>query len=165
MSIIKVFTDNNKHYSVTSNGNVIGMLDYKHWYSAKATITIGEDNYTIVRKGFWGTLHEVRHYDEVILLIKTQWDGGVAIIKPREKHHFYEFKPQGFFTKGYTLTNYKGEELLLITPDFSWKKFISGYNISCNDNFGSNNLEQLIISVSVYYYNTVQTMAMFAATN
>jgi len=165
MPQIKVFTDNNKNYSITSNGNVIGTLDYKYWYSAKAAIAIGEENYTIVRKGFWGTAHEVKQDGKVLLLLKTQWDGGIAIIKPNDKEHFYEFKPKGIFVNGYSLTNYKREELLLMTTDFSWKKFTSGYNISCSDNLGTTHFEQLLIMISVYHYKAAQAMAMAAAAN
>lgn len=165
MSQIKVLIDNNKDYSITSNGNVIGSLNYKHWYSSNAEIAVNKDTYTIVRKGFWGSEHEVKHGDDVVLRLKMQWDGGIAIIKPNDKEHFYEFKPKGFFVNGYELTNYKGEELLLMTTNFSWKKFISGYDINCSDNFGDSPLEQLLIAVLVYHYNIAQAMAISAVSN
>lgn len=165
MSEIKVFTDNNKNYSVTTNGNVIGTLDYKYWYSSKAEIIIGEEYYTIERKGFWGTQHEVKQNGAVLLLLKTKWDGGIAIIKPKERTQYYEFKPKGFFTNGYVLTNYKEEELLIMTTDFSWKKFTSGYSINCSDNFGTTEFEKLLILVAVYHYKATQAMAMAAVAN
>ena len=165
MSQIKVLTDNSKSFSIISDGNVIGTLNYKHWYSANIEITIGEDNYTITRKGFWGTLHEVRHEDEVVFLLKAQWDGGIAMIKPKDKEHFYELKAKGYFVNGYKLINYKGQEMLSITPDFSWNRVMPSYTISCSDNFGSTRIEQLIIALSLYQYNAIQTMQMFAATN
>jgi len=165
MPEIKVLTDNSNSFSIISDGNVIGTLNYKHWYSANIVITIGEDNYTITRKGFWGTLHEVKHEDEVVFLLKAQWDGGIAMIKPKDKEHFYELKAKGYFVSGYNLTNYKGQEMLSITPDFSWNKVMPGYTISCSDNFGSSRIEQLIIALSLYQYNAIQTMQMFAATN
>jgi len=165
MPKINVLIDNNKHYSITSNGNVISSLSYKHWYSANASIAVKDDDYTIVRKGFWGSEHEVLRGDDVVFLLKAQWDGGVAIIKPGDKEHFYEFKPKGFFVNGYSLTNYKGEELLFMTTNFSWKKFISGYDISCSDNFGNSPLERLLIAILVYHYNIAQTMALSAAAN
>lgn len=163
---IKVFNDNNRNYSVTSQGNVIGMLQYRHWYSSKAFVTMGkEEEYVIERKGFWGSKHEVKQNGDVLFILKTQWDGGIAIIKPNQKAQFYEFKPKGLFVNGYTLTNYKGEELLLMTTDFSWKKFTSGFNISCSDNFGTLPLEQLLIMIAVYHYKAAQAMAMAAVAN
>jgi len=165
MSEIKVFTDNNKNYTLTTRGSVIGTLEYKYWYSSKAEVTIGEEHYVIFRKGFWGTQHEVKQDDVVLLILKTKWDGGIAIIKPKERTQYYEFKPKGFFTNGYLLTNYKNEELLLMTTDFSWKKFTSGYSINCNDTFGTTQFEQLLILISVYHYKAAQAMAMAAVAN
>jgi len=165
MSEIKVLTDNSNSFSITSDGNVIGTLNYKHWYSANIDIIIGEDVYTITRKGFWGTLHEVTHEDEVEFLLKAQWDGGIAMIKPKNKEHFYELKAIGFFKSGYNLTNYKGKELLTIVPEFSWNKVMPGYTISCSENFGTTRIEQLLIALSLYQYNAIKTMEMFAATN
>jgi hypothetical protein len=166
MPQIKVFNDNNRNYSVTSNGNVLGVLQYRYWYSSKAYITIGkEDEYTVERKGFWGNLHEVKHGGVVQLQLKTQWDGGIAIIKPKEKEHFYEFKRKGFFANGYVLTNYKGEELLLLKADFSWKKFTTGYTIDCNEDFCNNPFQHLLILLCVYHYKAAQAMEVAAVAN
>lgn len=165
MSNIKVFADNKRTYSIVRHGNVIGNLEYKYWYSAKAKLTIGKNNYTIVRKGFWGKAHEVRQGDDIIFNLKAQWDGGIAIIKPNDKNHFYGFKPKGLFINGYVLTNYKNEELLMITADFSCNKFTSGYTISCSDNFGLTELEQLLIMITVYHYKAAQAMAIAATAN
>jgi hypothetical protein len=166
MPIIKVFNDNNRNYSVTSQGNVLGMLRYRHWYSSKAYITLGnDDEYNVVRKGFWGNTHEVKQNDSVVFILKAQFNGGIAIIKPNDKEHFYEFKPNAIFTDGYVLTNYKGEELLLMTTDYSWKKFTTGYNISYSDNFGASSLEHLLIMISVYHYKAAQVMAVAAVAN
>lgn len=161
MPQLKVFNDNNRTYSIANQGNIIGMLQYRYWYSYKAHITIGkEDEYVIERKGFWGTQHEVKQHGSILFILKNQWDGGIALIKPGDKEHFYEFKPKGFFANGYVLTNYKSEELLLVTANFSWKKFTAGYNLDCKGNFGTTHLEQLLLLLCVYHYKTAQAMAM-----
>ena len=53
MPQIKVFTDNNKNYTVTAEGDVIGELAYKNWYSNKAEIIMAtEEHYAIENKNF-----------------------------------------------------------------------------------------------------------------
>ena len=166
MPQIKVFTDNNKNYTVTAEGDVIGELAYKNWYSNKAEVIMAtEEHYIIENKNFWGTQQEVKQEGAAVLLLKARWDGGIAIILPKDKEHYYEFKPKGYFTNAYILTNYKEEELLILTPDFSWKKFMAGYTINCNGNFGTTSLDKLLLMICIYHYKVTQAMQMAAATN
>jgi len=156
----------NKSYTAIYKDKVLGSLHYRHWYSTRGTITMDNgQQYIIERKGFWGTSHEVKKEGKAVLLLKAKWDGGIAIISPGEPKYYFEFKPKGLMGSSYVLINNKQEELLIMTANFSWKKFSSGYGVNCGDNFGNNEEEQLLLWVSVYHFKAAQAMAIAAVAN
>lgn len=167
MKEINVIPHGYRSYTVIFNDDsVIGRLEYPKWYSSKATINIGKDDfYSLEPKGFWQTHQELKKDGVLILQMQMKWNGSITLTKPKETERYFSFQPIGFFKSGYVLVDYKGNELLHIRYNFSWKKSNMGYIITCKDDFGNDEFEQLLMLVSVHYYKAMQDAGAAIGTN
>jgi hypothetical protein len=164
MKEIDIVPNGYRAFTAILKGEMLGRLEYPKWYSAKARITLGNDvQYILEPKGFWQTSQELKKDGTVIMEMKMKWNGSILIWKPKDAERAFEFKLRGFFKQGYVLNDYKGNQQLAIVTDFNWKKFNSGYIITCGDEFGSNEFEELLILLSVHYCKAMQNAAASAA--
>jgi hypothetical protein len=160
MKEINVLPQGYRAFTAIWNDIVLGRVEYPKWYSSKAVISIGEEAvYTLEPKGFWQTTQELKKDGVLILEMQMKWSGKILISKPKDADRSYAFQPKGFFKNGYVLTDYKGNEFFHIRSDFSWKKFNAGFIITCKDDFGNDEFEQLLMLMSVYYFKAMQDAA------
>jgi len=164
MKKLEVTQENYKVLTAFENKTVIGSIVYPKWYSTnKGVITIGEkENYALEPKGFWSTKYDLVKDNAVVLSMKSKWQGSIELTKPIDPERPYNFKGRGLFKNGYTLTNYKGEILLEIVTNFSWKKMYPGYTITCGDTFGNDEFDRVLIMLSVHFLRAIQNQAAAA---
>lgn len=156
MKEINILPQGYRAFTAILNDGVTGRIEYPKWYSSKAVISIGKSVYTLEPKGFWQTTQELKKDGVLILQMQMKWSGKITMSKPKDPDRSFIFLPKGFFKNGYVLTDYKGNEFFHIRFDFSWKKFNSGYIVTCKDDFGHDKFEQLLIMLSVHYFKMIQ---------
>lgn len=164
MKRINVTQQNYRVLTALQNDEQLGRIVYTKWYSNnRADIYINENTtYRLVPRGFWQTTLEVFKEETSLLTVKSKFS-GFTITKTIDTDRPYYFKSKGIFKKGYALMNYKNEMLFEITSNFSWKKMYPGFTIYCQDNFGNEDIEKLLIMLSVHFYRTVQNAAAASA--
>lgn len=159
MREINVIPNGYKAFTAVDNNVTVGRLEYLKWYSSRATINIGDQSlYSLEPKGFWQTHQELKKDGILVLQMQMKWNGSIIIKKPKDAERFYTLQPKGFFKNGYVLSDYKGNDLMHIRYNFSWKSN-SGYIITCGDDFGNDEFEQLLMLLTVHYYKAMQNAA------
>lgn len=157
MKEINVLTQGYRAFAAIWNDTVLGRLEYPTWYSSKAIISIGKEAiYTLEPKDFWQTTQELKKDGVPVLVMQMKWSGKIFISKPKDADRAFIFQPIGFLKNGYVFSDYKGTEFFHVRYDFSWKKGNSGYVITCKDDFGNNEFEQLLMLLSVNYFKSMQ---------
>jgi hypothetical protein len=97
-----------------------------------------------------------------MLNVTSRWQGGFVVNNP-ELSKSYTFKPQGWFKPGYEVADDQNEVLFTIQGNFVWKKLNSGFTIICNDDFGVDEPEVLLMLLSVHLHKAMQTAAVIGA--
>ncbi|AWH86642.1 hypothetical protein HYN59_16690 [Flavobacterium album] len=156
MQTITITSEKNRRYTALIDGKPFGTLYYPKWFSQDAEITIGASMYILKGKGFWKTHGEVLKDGMPIFDIKTKWSGNV-ISRTKEAHHFYTLKPKGFFKCGYVLENYKGEVVMEVKQEFSWK-FNPGYLLTVNEDTMTEDT-MLLALVAMHYFRAAMNAA------
>lgn len=164
MKTIDVSVNGKNVYTAVYNDALIGRIEYPKWYSMnKAIITLADDSvFNLEPKGFWQSKQQLSKGNAVLLDVKNTWK-GYSLTKPIDPERPFKFQHQGVFKSGYALLNYKEELVLKIVPNFSWKKFNMSYIITCEDTFGNDEFEQLLVLLSVHYLRIMQASASGSA--
>lgn len=168
MADYHVTADNQRHFTATAGTRSVGELTYPKWFTFDATLSLpDQEPYQIKPKGFWGTTIELLQHDQVLLRFKMGWNGNIILHTAfHGQEQDFVFKQQGFFKHRYVLTDAQEQELLVVQPDFKWKKFNYEYTITSADAFESLATKNLLVLVAVYcanYYITMMTSAVIAA--
>lgn len=165
MKKIEIIPENPMLYIAVFDGKELGKMEYTNWYSASAAvITINDAEYKLGPKGFWHPSTDIFKDDEVLLNIVPRWQGGFVITNPAEPSKPYVFRGQGWFKTGYDIVDYQNEVVIGIQGNFIWKKFNSGYSITCNEEFGNSEFDIMLLLLSVHLFKAMQTAAITAAT-
>lgn len=165
MTTYQAKTENRLSFGITGEGQTIGQLFYKSWFRFDADITTAEKVYQIVPKGFWGTTIELREGEKILLKFKMNWSGEIVIqtyFNSAEKD--YLFKHSGIFKETFTLKNRQGSDLLVMKPQFSWKRSIADYEIETTPDFEALDYKAVLLIVSVHCANYYLSMSMAGTT-
>lgn len=157
MSLITITSEKNTRYIALLDGKELGALVYPKWYSQDAEIFIGTTEYTIKGKGFWKTDREVIKDGKILFYIKTKWR-GTEIIRYNEVHHPYILEPKGWFSNGYVLKDYTGKDVFMMTQEFSWKKWSSGFEACSHINMDDED-NKVLLMLSLHYYRSALNAA------
>lgn len=126
---MQVKCSDKKTFSLVSNDQVSGILDYKDSLFLKADIDIpGTGKYQIRPQGIFGTRINVTKNDIETATLKMNWKGQVVISFPYGQE--YVLKSKGIFQNIYVLENDMGENLLQFEPKFNWSQFTYSYTIA-----------------------------------
>ncbi|MHA3788590.1 hypothetical protein ACX0HA_10300 [Flavobacterium hauense] len=165
MKRIEIHPENPMLYIAVLDGKELGRMEYTNWYSASAAIiTINNTEYKLGPKGFWHPSTDIFKDDAVVLNVTSRWQGGFVITNPAEPSKPYTFRGQGWFKTGYEVVDYQNEIVLDIQGNFIWKKFNSGYTITCTKDFGNSEFDSILLLLSVHLYKAMQTAAVIGAT-
>lgn len=163
MKRIEITPENPMLYIAVLDGKELGRMEYTNWYSASAAIiTINGAEYKLGPKGFWHPSTDIFKDDTIMLNVTSRWQGGFVVNNP-ELSKSYTFKPQGWFKPGYEVADDQNEVLFTIQGNFVWKKLNSGFTIICNDDFGTQESEVLLMLLSVHLHKAMQTAAVIGA--
>ncbi|WP_294822452.1 hypothetical protein [uncultured Flavobacterium sp.] len=164
MQTITITSEKDRRYTASAEGKPFAKLYYPKWHSQDAEIEVGGSTYFIKGVGFWKTSSEVLRDGKVLYEIKNTWRGTI-ISRAKELHHFYRLKPKAWLKSGYILETYRGEGIMEIKTDYSWKSFYSGYTVNCDDkNSGKDGLLLALIATHCYRATQKQNAAIGAAT-
>lgn len=155
-----------RDFEIRDKEGSLGKLTHIKWSSEKAEIVMGNgQNYVFDTKSFWKAINVVYQNDKELFEIKQSWSGGATITPLKEQHHFYTINHMGWFKQGNKLLTHKQEEVEVITSAFSWKGMYTAYTLTCNDNFGTTETEQLMLLLLVRQYMDMQRAAAAAGTS
>lgn len=160
MQRIDITIEKSRRYTIVIDGKSVAELYYPKWYSQDAQIMIAGSAYRIKGRGFWKLHADVMKDDMPVFEIKNTWRGTFI----KEMHHFYEVKQRGVFKSGYRLVDYKGNDIMEIESDFTWKKFTSFYTVTFYGNdLTEENLLLMLITAHCYRAKQSQNSAIGSA--
>jgi len=165
MKTIIVTAESYKKFVATIDEVLLGRLEYPKWSSTYPELWLRKDEgpYVIKAANFWHTKQELLKDGIPIFLMQSKWNGHTVIHTPKEPHRVFTLKPKTTWSMNYALFSHKGEELLTIASDFSWKKFTTRYIITCSDEFGSDEQEQLLLLLSLHFFKVIESAAAVGA--
>jgi hypothetical protein len=156
MSEYHVKSIDTKHFYLTTiDEKPIGILKYDNWFSFKSEIIL-EDNsvYYVQPKGFWGTTIELKKDEIVLLNFKMNWNGNIVIgTKFEDIERDFIFKHKGILKSSYVLQDKDGLELLVIQPDFKWKKFRYDYTLSTAEELEQFDFKNILLLTTIHCAN------------
>lgn len=165
-----VKSENTKLFSLFFNDKELGTLHYENWFSFKASIQVEKNReYHVTPKGFWGTTIEVKkQYGDVLIKMKMNWKGNIVIQTNLDKVERDFLLIQKSMLKNVFILQDKDErELLVIKPDFKWKKINYDYEINSTPAFDllpDNSLLLLVVIHCANYYMTMMMTTIAAST-
>ena len=149
------------YYLRRPDGTLLGVLDYKNWYSSEAWLTLGERQWVAGSDNFWSTSYSVKDVvtGEPVAVVSFNWkmEAIVHFTLPRQNTTVFVLKSTGFWNYHFTL--FHNDTLLMeILPDFRLKKMSYEYEVKGKSFFPSETDNHLLSIVSVYISNLLMTM-------
>lgn len=149
---MKINYNDKKEYVLTSDEDIfLGSIKFEKWSSSKAQITtqFGEF-YDIASKGFWGTSIGVSRSGEEIADLKMNWTGHIVIdYAENGKVVDYLLQSNSIWKSQYSVVNTSKTEMLLLTPDYKWKKGHYNFKIDVNPEF-AHEIDEPFVLIAVY---------------
>ena len=149
---MKITYTNSKEYVLTSAEDIfLGSLKFEKWSSSKAQFTTqyGEF-YDAATKGFWGTSIGISKSGEEFAELKMNWKGHIVIdMLENGKNMDYLLKSKSIWKSQYTLINQQETELLIITPDYKWKKGEYNFKIDTNPHC-ADEIDETLVLITIY---------------
>ncbi|MBO3273458.1 hypothetical protein [Hymenobacter defluvii] len=162
--------DEARCFRLTEGSRTIGELTYPTWFTFEATLTLPDQPPLQAKpKGFWGTTIELWQQEALLLRFKMGWNGNIILHTAfgGEEQDFV-FQLKGFFKNQYVLTNTHQQELLVLQPDFKWKKVTYEFDIATVEAFEELPYKDILLLLTVhlanYYITMMSTTAVIAAT-
>ncbi len=147
-------------FELTQGERLIGKLFYKSWFKFNAAIEMANNrNYQVEPKGFWGTTIEVKDNEKVLLKFKMNWSGEIVLQTfSNDLEKGYTFKHRGIFKESFILADQEGVELLVMKPDFKWKKMGYEYQVTTSDTFELFPDKEVLLMTSLHCANYYTSM-------
>ena len=155
-------SSNSLSFEVTKDDRLIGKLTYISWFKFNAEIEIvGDINYQIEPKGFWGTTIELKDSEKVLLKFRLNWNGEIVIQTYfDDSKKSYAFKHRGIFKESFVLTDQEGTELLVMKPDLKWSSMNYEYQITTSQVFETLSGKEILLINSLHCANYYMSMMM-----
>ncbi|MDR2235089.1 MAG: hypothetical protein LBE92_03115 [Chryseobacterium sp.] len=154
-------SQNSLSFEVTKEGRLIGKLSYKSWFKFNAIIEIGDSEFQVEPKGFWGTTIELKDHERVLLKFRMNWNGEIVIQTYfNEVKNGYLFKHRGIFKDSFVLTDQEGTELLVMKPHLKWTSMNYEYQIITTDAFETFPDKEIVLINTLHCANYYMSMMM-----
>ena len=135
---MKITYSNAKEYVLTADDDTfLGSLKYENWSYTKAEITTQFGEFFHIRpQGFWGTSIGISKGDAEYATLKMNWKGNVVIdLLENGVGTDYLLKLNSMWKSQYALVNRQEKEILILVPDYKWKKGHYDFKIDVNPDF------------------------------
>lgn len=144
-----------RDFKIFYDGQFLARIDSEKWYSWTADITLDDGRSFQLKKAFWFRSWAIMEGDKE--LINIEFNNNRIIFSKNEEfsYLFYPRKRSFFKSDCAVLTNYKNEDLLCVCSDFNWKEFETFLTIECEENFGNNDFEKILILLCVRYFKVL----------
>jgi hypothetical protein len=159
----KVLATGSKEFQLVADDRVLGHLRYPEWFSLKAVITLADgSSFPIEPRGFWGTTIELKDQQNVLLNFKMHWDGKIILKSKLDGSRALVFKSKSLLKGSYELQDKHEQELLVVQPDFQWKKLNHNYTISTTELLEDYQAKELLLLTTVHCANYYMMMTAAA---
>jgi hypothetical protein len=157
----KVLANGSKDFQLLADGQVLGHLRYTEWYSLNAVVTLADGSaFSIEPRGIWGTTLELKdQHKKVLLSFKMHWDGKIIIKSRLDGSRALVFKSKSLLKGTYELQDKHAEELLVVQPDYQWKKLNPHYTIFTTDLLEGFDAKELLMLTTIHCANYYLMMA------
>ncbi len=139
----------NKTFALTDGSQELGHMSYDCLFTHRAVATIGDEHFEIDTVGIFSSTISVTQQGKEVASLQMGWKGEIII--SLERGGEFVLKPSGFFKSSYILADADQQQVLVLVPDFNWKKFHYNYIVSY-DNKPEDILLVLLAAYSVNYY-------------
>jgi hypothetical protein len=142
-----------------------GTLEYKGWFSQKAAISIGQAvSYDVIRHGFFMQSITIGKGIDVYMAVRlAKWHPMQFTITRQGIEYRMRLKRKKLFGLDYVLVDDNSEELMLIKPDFQWRKLRYNYEVDVHDTASRYADEPIFILAVLYILMLLQRRHAAAA--
>jgi hypothetical protein len=138
-----------KTFELTDGAEKLGHISYDSLFTHSATAVVGDDHFEIDTAGIFNSTISVIHKAINVASLQMSWKGDIIIFFQNSGQ--FILKANGIFRSKYVLEDQNKQPLLLLTPDFNWRKFNYNYSITY-DRKPENILLVLLAAYAANYY-------------
>ncbi|TAH20724.1 MAG: hypothetical protein EAZ08_04890 [Cytophagales bacterium] len=153
----KVKSNCKRNFSLIQNEKILGNLTYQGWFSLKSDILLADNSkYQIVYQEdfFLRTKMILKDNENILLNFKMNWNLNIMINTKFENiENHYIFKNIGVLSSIYSLLDSKERELLVIQPEFEWRKLNYSYNIKTSTTFDKFENKDILLLSTIHCIN------------
>ncbi|MGA0560431.1 hypothetical protein ACO2Q8_27450 [Larkinella sp. VNQ87] len=158
---IRANKEHEEYYLREPDGTLLGVLDYKNWYSSDARFVLGDWQLQGSSDNFWSTSYSVKDLEtgEVVagITFNWKWEAIITVSFPGQDSTVFILKATGFWNYRFTLLH-QDQPILTISPDFRMRKMSYEYDVQGRPFFDSDLYTHLLTLISVYIANLQMTM-------
>lgn len=164
MGHYKANSTDSRNFSLTADGQNLGELIYKKWYSFDAQITLSDGTtYQLEPIGFWDSKIELKAGSQTLLEFKMGWKGIIIKTFFDNREDTFLLALSGLLSSKFVLIDTDKTELMAAETDFKWNKLAFDYTIETTQRFDNFNNKELILLTILHCINYYMTIVGAAA--
>ncbi len=140
---------NHRHFVLMNDqGTELGRLDYTTWMQIKAKIELADGRILEIQGAdFWHTSLQATDAGTMVATMKFNWKGEMII--SINDGHTYKLKHRGILNSAYVVLNEHDEELMVLHPNFQFRKMSYSYTIETSGDA----MDPQMILLAIYCVN------------
>jgi hypothetical protein len=138
-----------KTFELTDGAGKLGHISYESLFTHSGIAVVGNEHFEIDTAGIFNSTISVTHEAINVASLQMSWKGDIIIFFQNSGE--FILKANGIFRSKYVLEDSNKQPLLLLTPDFNWRKFNYNYGITY-DKKPENILLVLLAAYAANYY-------------
>lgn len=138
-----------KTFELTNGGEKLGHISYESLFTHSGIAVVGNEHFEIETAGIFNSTISVTQEAINVACLQMSWKGDIIIFFQNSGE--FILKANGIFRSKYVLEDINKQPLLLLTPDFNWRKFNYNYGITY-DRKPENILLVLLAAYAANYY-------------
>lgn len=132
------------NFNLVNDGKVICELDYKNWFSGKASVVLRDDMIDTKPKSIWANKILLFKNERAIGEIDFNWKGHM-IIRLNESKSTFLLKAKGFWKLGFELFDASEELVFTMNAVNRWTKLKYDYEIEIVESIAPENMNELVL--------------------
>jgi hypothetical protein len=143
-------------FELIENGRKLGNLGYSGHFTFKALLSAEDKVYELSPEGIFSTSVAVKYQSADIASLKMNWKGNIVISFVTGEE--YILKAVGALANKYVLEDGEGRKLMMLLPEFNWRKMLYNYTITYDQRPENLLLVLLAVYSANYYIASVMVM-------
>lgn len=151
MQKYKVVHQNSKIYTLSKDGQDVGSLNYKSWFSYNGLIlTVEGGKYKFTPDGYFKWRITTVDKRTNLAIVSSDWKGLNITLLTDEGDKSYKLRMNGLLKFIFTLKDSNDHTVLTATMDMNWKKFRMEYNIEAMDEVEQMAMNDILLFATIH---------------